>query len=616
VGAFDPATLFTYNAESQLTRVARPDGRTVDLAYDAAGRVEGITIARGTYDFAYDPTTGLLAQISAPGGGTLGFTYAGSLPIETLWGGEVTGSVSQSFDTDGRLSSRSVNGAHTVAFSYDDDGLLTGAGAIALARDPGSGLLSGTTLGSVATSVTYNAFGEREADEGLYGAASLYRNVYTRDRLGRITRKVETVEGVTKTFEYAYDLAGRLEQVKTDGAVTATYTYDANGNRLSRVTPSATELGTYDAQDRLLSYGTNVYTYTENGELRTKRDTATGETTAYTYDELGNLISVSLPDGRLIEYVIDAANRRIGKKVNGALVQGFLYGDQLNPVAELDGSGSVLSRFVYGSRPNVPDYMIRGGTTYRILSDHLGSPRLVVDATTGAIAQRLDYDEWGRVLLDTAPGLQPFGFAGGVFDADTGWVRFGARDYDPGVGRWMVKDPIDLAGLDTNLYGCVYLDPLNDIDQTGIITQRDVANLSAGLGDALLLGLGKPLRDLTGDEGFVDECSDAYRYGSYAALFAGGARLAYAAIAKAAAATLSSGVAANAFRNGLKRVFRGSLARSYRSLSYSRALERYGSDAAVRAAAGRTNLPINAYATGVAVTALGGNGCGCSGEGQ
>jgi YD repeat-containing protein len=82
-------------------------------------------------------------------------------------------------------------------------------------------------------------------------------------------------------------------------------------------------------------------------------------------------------------------------------------------VAELDGSGNVVSRFVYGSRPNVPDYMIRCGRTYRILSDHLGSPRLVVDTSTGAIAQRLDYDEWGRMLQDTAPGLQPFGFAGG-----------------------------------------------------------------------------------------------------------------------------------------------------------------------------------------------------------
>jgi len=43
--------------------------------------------------------------------------------------------------------------------------------------------------------------------------------------------------------------------------------------------------------------------------------------------------------------------------------------------------------------------------------------------------QRLDYDEFGRVLLDTNPGFVPFGYAGGLYDADTGLVRFGSRDY-------------------------------------------------------------------------------------------------------------------------------------------------------------------------------------------
>ena len=62
---------------------------------------------------------------------------------------------------------------------------------------------------------------------------------------------------------------------------------------------------------------------------------------------------MSLPDGRSIEYVLDGQNRRIGKKVNGVLVQAWLYQDRLNPVAELDGAGNVVARFVYGSKPNV-----------------------------------------------------------------------------------------------------------------------------------------------------------------------------------------------------------------------------------------------------------------------
>jgi RHS repeat-associated protein len=111
--------------------------------------------------------------------------------------------------------------------------------------------------------------------------------------------------------------------------------------------------------------------------------------------------------------------------------------------------------------------MVKGGVTYRILSDHLGSPRLVVDASTGAVAQRIDYDEFGRVLLDTNPGFQPFGFAGGIDDRDVGLVRFGARDYDRETGRWTAKDRIRFAGGDANLYGYAVRDPVNVYDLDG-----------------------------------------------------------------------------------------------------------------------------------------------------
>jgi RHS repeat-associated protein len=65
-----------------------------------------------------------------------------------------------------------------------------------------------------------------------------------------------------------------------------------------------------------------------------------------------------------------------------------------------------------------------------------------VNASTGALVQRLDYDEFGRVTFDSNPGAQPFGFAGGIYDADTGLVRFGARDYHAETGRWTIPDPL------------------------------------------------------------------------------------------------------------------------------------------------------------------------------
>jgi RHS repeat-associated protein len=116
--------------------------------------------------------------------------------------------------------------------------------------------------------------------------------------------------------------------------------------------------------------------------------------------------------------------------------------------------------------------MIRGDVTYRIIADHLGSPRLIVDSTTGTVAQQLEYDEFGRVVTDTNPGFQPFGFAGGLYDVDTQLVRYGARDYDAETGRWTAKDVIGFLGGDSNLYRYVVNDPINLADPSGLAIKR------------------------------------------------------------------------------------------------------------------------------------------------
>jgi len=200
--------------------------------------------------------------------------------------------------------------------------------------------------------------------------------------------------------------------------------------------------------------------HSENGELETKTNTATSETTAYTYDVLGNLKTALLPDGTQIEYLIDGRNRRVGKKVNGTLERQWIYDGQLRPVAEMDGTGALISQFVYATHINIPDYIIKGSTTYRIITDHLGSLRFVVNVSDGTITQRMDYDDWGNVLVNTAPDFTPFGFAGGLYDKDMKLVRFGARDYDAEIGRWTAKDPITFLGGYSNLYLYSSSDPV------------------------------------------------------------------------------------------------------------------------------------------------------------
>jgi RHS repeat-associated protein len=308
---------------------------------------------------------------------------------------------------------------------------------------------------------TYDSFGKLASYEAKFGSTSLYSVSYVPDSLGRIEQKAETIQGTTTVWNYSYDSAGRLWQVMQNGVLTATYGYDANGNRNSVATPSGTQTATYDAQDRLLTYGNFAYTYTPNGDLQTKTDTTTGQVTTYTYDAQGNLRHVGLPDGRAIDYVVDAENRRVAEKVNGAVVRKWIYKSQLTPVAEFDGAGTLLARYLNG-------ITVKGSTSYRVVTDHLGTPRLLVNSTTGAVAQRLDVDEWGQAIADTSGGFQAFGFAGGIYDLDTGLVRFGARDYDPLVGRWTAKDPIRFQARDSNLYRYVTDDPVNGRDLTGL----------------------------------------------------------------------------------------------------------------------------------------------------
>ncbi|MGD9729510.1 MAG: RHS repeat-associated core domain-containing protein [Nitrospiraceae bacterium] len=266
-----------------------------------------------------------------------------------------------------------------------------------------------------------------------------------------------------------------------DGALIADYAYDANSNRIGVAQtgvgmPSsgcaanlANVSASVDAQDRLLSYGSCNYDYTDNGELTRKTDSATAAVTTYQYDSFSNLRQVNLPDGRTIDYLIDGRNRRIGKSIDGVKVHGLVYMNDLEPVAETDGQGNRIATFIYADRANTPSYLLKGGNVYRVIADHLGSVRLVVNVQDGSIAQRLDYDAWGQVIEDTNPGFQPFGFAGGIYDPDTGLVRFGARDYDPETGRWTNKDPIGFGGVDSNLYSYISADPINAVDHNGLI---------------------------------------------------------------------------------------------------------------------------------------------------
>ena len=474
LGAGTWSTQYTYDLDRRPTLEMRPDGVTLASEYDAAGRLRSITTPTGVLSFAFDPITGHMASSTAPGGETLTYSYDGFLRKGVTWSGPVAGSLTLGFDNNFRVTSQAIDGV-SLPFAYDSDGLLVQAGVEQIALDPQNGRRTGTTLGSVTDAYTYDGNGLFATYVAQYAGSGLYSESVVRDANGRITQKTEVIGSTTHVWAYSYDVNGRLTDVTEDGQFASHYGYDADDNRTTYSSASGTVNPTYDAQDRLLAYGSTTYAYTANGQLTGK--TNGSGATSYTYDTFGNLLNATPPSGP-IAYIVDGENRRVGKKVGGTLTQGLLYKDALNVVVQLDGSGNVVSRFVFGSKPNVPDYFTSSAGTFRILSDHLGSPRLIVNATSGNVAEQIEYDEFGNVTNDTSPGLTPFGFAGGLYDPVTGLVRFGKRDYDASAGRWTAKDPLRFHGGQVNLYVYSRNDPVNRRDPSGLYNFVDIFDWS------------------------------------------------------------------------------------------------------------------------------------------
>ena len=128
-----------------------------------------------------------------------------------------------------------------------------------------------------------------------------------------IERAVAVVRAVSQSFSL-------IEAYRPDDPNPIShYDYDANGNRVGfsdfRGATPVVQNGTYDDQDRMVSYGTvddtAEYTYSANGELESK--TLNGEVTSYDYDVFGNLRGVDLPDETEIDYIVDGVGRRVGR---------------------------------------------------------------------------------------------------------------------------------------------------------------------------------------------------------------------------------------------------------------------------------------------------------------
>jgi RHS repeat-associated protein len=481
------ATIYTYNVDGKLSQVNLPSGVQIGYNYGStSGLLNQIATGATSYNYTYVPNTDLVYTASSPDNETLTYAYEGNIPKQIVTTGSVASTVNFGFNTDGTISqvqSTSANSSPTpIVFAYDNDGLLATVGDEWITRNSFGAVVTSSILNGLEV-IGYNSYGEMTSDQYLTGTtASTGTITYTRDNLGRLTSTVSNIPQRAENLGYTYDTQGRLTTVTGTAYGTHTYTYDANSNRIKYVNSIGTTTATYDNQDRLTAYGTYVFGYDDNGNQTSKSLLHNGKitsTTNYTYDAFGDLTSATFSKGKVtknvIKYLYDAQRRRVGKLVNNVLVKGYIYRNQTQLIAELDGSGNITRQYVYGTKSNIPDIMIANGKEYRIMSDQVGTPKLLIDSATGAVVKIYAFDEFGYVSLSsTADDMFgkddvqiAFGFAGGIFDKDTGFVHFGARDYDPYTGRWLSKDPILFNGQDTNLYGYVLSDPINKIDPSG-----------------------------------------------------------------------------------------------------------------------------------------------------
>ncbi len=486
-GAAAGTTMYEYRADRLLDEVTFADGRVMSYRYDANRRLTGLSLARGEIVLMYDENTGQLHSSYDPSGVTTTFAHDGDLVTSLALSGPVSSTLTIVYDAELDVASRALGG-DVVNYAYDGDKRLLAAGALTLTRSPSTGFVTDVSVadgaGAVSEALTYSPWAElasQAVDDA--GGGSLYDSSYSYDSAGRISAVSESIGGVTIDRNYRYDGDGRLLEVREDDVVIEELVWDANGNLSSRTRGAQVDIGSYAEDDRVLTFGDTSYTHSAAGHLvsRVRGGTAT---TLYEHDERGSLLAVTLDDGRELEYVMDAHGRRVGKLIDGALVQGFVYDEHGRLIAELDDAGTQVSRFVYGARRGAPALMVRGGGLYRIVSDVRGSPRLVIEVASGVIAQRIDYDAFGAVVLDTSPGLIPFGFGGGLYDRDSGLVKLGRRDYDAETGRFTSKDPLGFQGEDWNLYRYAKSDPVSMVDPDGTLAFLTVALIAAGVAAA------------------------------------------------------------------------------------------------------------------------------------
>ena len=440
-------TDYQYDSAGNLTQVTGPDpdgsgplGRPVTVYTRDPGGTGLVTAVsdprQKVTSYGYDPTTHQLTSIRTPLGETTTFTY------------DPTGRLATSVEPRGNATG-GIPSDYTTTYSYDKADHLTkvtspdpdGAGpqqplVTQWLYDPAGNLQTYTDANSQPTDYGYD-----NADRITSvtapdpdGAGPLTRPVtqYTYDEVGNL--QTRTVAG-THTTSYGYDDANRLTSVTSPTGQLWTYTYDANGDRVTQTDPNGNATPTsgdgtttygYDALGRLssigysdgtpavsfsydandnrigMTYGPTNVSYSYDALNRLASVVSGPNTFSYTYDIAGNLAQTTYPDTTTVSRTYDD-DERLAAVVSGGQTTSYGYdpASNLTTTTLPSGNGYVETR-TYDRAGRLYGVSNKKGTatlsSFNETLDPVGNPTTI--AITRGTTNETDtytYDNLGRI---------------------------------------------------------------------------------------------------------------------------------------------------------------------------------------------------------------------------
>jgi RHS repeat-associated protein len=424
---------YTYDPNGNRTALRKRDGTTIGYSYDNLNRLTGRDLPAGAWynldrSFAYD---NLGRMISAGGNGTIAMSWDGFGRLTAETG--PFGTVGYQYDAAGRRTRLTWPGGFYVAYDYLDTGEL----AHVRENNAASG------AGVLAT-YSYDGLGRRTRIDGGNGAAT----TYDYDGLSRLAGLAHAFTGGAGNVAWSYEhnSANGLRSAARDnndyawaGHYAVSRAYITNG-RNQYTAAGAAGFG-YDLNGNLTSDGTRGFEYNAENRL----------TVGYI--------------GAAHQELIDDARDRLFRYYDGTANRWMLY-DGTDLIAEVDGNGTTLRRYVHGPGEDDPLVWYEGaGTNDRhwLHADAQGSIVALSDAS-GALTAINRYDEYG---IPAAANSGRFQYTGQIWLPELGMYFYKSRVYSPTLGRFLQVDPVGYADQ-FNLYAYVGDDPVNRTDPTGL----------------------------------------------------------------------------------------------------------------------------------------------------